>query len=59
MVFSVSRVEVGRTNKTHWGNQLRGIVLAFGEQQAEALGLGFQQLEELKRAEGKSRVYGL
>ena len=58
MVFFASRVQVGRTYKTHWGNHLRGI-LAFGEQQAEDLGIVFQQLEELKRAEGKSRVYGL
>ncbi len=45
MVFSASRVQVGRTNKTHRDNQLRRI-LGFGEQQAEALGIGFQQLEE-------------
>ena len=55
MVFSPSRVQIGRTNKTHRDNQLRGI-LAIGEQQAEALGIGFQQLEELKQGESKGWV---
>ena len=39
MAFSASPVRVGRTNKTHGDNRLRGI-LAIGEQQAEALGIG-------------------
>ena len=35
------------TNKTHRNNQLHKF-LPFGEQQAEALGIGFQQLESLE-----------
>ena len=40
MVLFASRLSVGRTYKPHRDNRLRGI-LAFGEQQAEALGIGW------------------
>ncbi len=54
----MSRLSIGRTYKTHRDNQLRGI-LAIGDQQDEAWGIGSQQLEALKLAEGKGRVSGL
>ena len=57
MVFPASRLSVGRIYNPHRDNRLRRF-LPFGEQQTEALGIGFQQLEETQTGGGKGRVYG-
>ena len=58
MVLLASRIRVGRTYKSYRNNQLRGI-LALGSNGVKLWVLAFSNWRELKRVEGKGRVYGL